>query len=183
MRSVKWLTVEKWLERSKPFQIAHQFNLRKKTVANIVDRFVHTSSPYTEFCKQQRPSMYTTEIQKQLIENQVIDSQRFDKFCIDTRFGLLIQKVDNSSKRELDNFLTESAQEKLEEYLDVCSNCDPRNRHFFEKSSVIKTTGKRSYCRANLWSSVVPKLTTTFHGFTLCFHYGFLKFRPVVVTW
>ena len=101
VRSVKWLTVEKWLERSKPFQIAHQFNLPKKTVANIVDRFVHTSSPYTEFCKQQRPSMYTTEIQKQLIENQVIDPQRFDKLCIDMRFGLLIQKVDNSSKREL----------------------------------------------------------------------------------
>ena len=95
------MTVEKWLERSKPFQIAYQFNLPKKTVANIVDRFVHTSSPYTEFCKQQRPSMYTTEIQKQLIENQVIDSQRFDKLCIDMRFGLLIQKVDNSSKREL----------------------------------------------------------------------------------
>ena len=40
------------------------------------------------------------------------------------------------------------------------SNCDPRNRHFFDESSVIKTTGKWSYCWANLWSSVTPKLTT-----------------------
>jgi len=27
---------------------------------------------YTEFCKCQRPSMYAKEIQKQLIENQVV---------------------------------------------------------------------------------------------------------------
>ena len=38
--------------------------------------------------------------------------------------------------------------------------CDPRNKHFFDKSSVIKTTGKWSYCWANFWSSVTPKLTT-----------------------
>ena len=29
-------------------------------------------------------NMYATEIQKHLIENQVVDLQRFDKSCIDT---------------------------------------------------------------------------------------------------
>ena len=55
VRPVKWLTVDKWLEGSKPFQIVHQFNLPRKTVTNIVNQFVHTGRP--------------TEIQKQLIKN------------------------------------------------------------------------------------------------------------------
>ena len=88
---VRDIIEEKWLEGSKPFQIARQLNLQRKTVANVVDRFVRTGSVqpgvggnrlrtartddvvlYTEFCKRQRPSMYASEIQKQLIENQVV---------------------------------------------------------------------------------------------------------------
>ena len=61
----------------------------EKTVANVVDRFVRTGSVqpgvggnrlrtartddvvlYTEFCKRQRPSMYASEIQKQLIDSE-----------------------------------------------------------------------------------------------------------------
>ena len=34
---------------------------------------------------------------------------------------------------------------KLDEYLTVCSVCDPSNMHFFDESSVIKTTGNRNY--------------------------------------
>ena len=56
MRPVKWLTVDKWLEGSKPLQIVHQFNLPRKTVTNFVDQFVHTGRPYTEFCERQRSS-------------------------------------------------------------------------------------------------------------------------------
>ena len=38
------------------FQIVQQFNLPRKTVTNIVDQFVHTGRPYTEFCEWQRSS-------------------------------------------------------------------------------------------------------------------------------
>ena len=38
------IIVEKWLEGSKPFQIGLQLNLRRKTVSNIVARFVRTGS-------------------------------------------------------------------------------------------------------------------------------------------
>ena len=37
--------------------------------------------------------------------------------------------------------LTDNAQERLDQYLTVCSACDPKNMHFFDESSVIKTTG------------------------------------------
>ena len=85
------IILEKWLECSKPFQIGLQLNLPRKTVSNIVDWFVRAGSIqpgvggnrlqtartddvvlYTEFCKFQRPSMYATEVQKQLIENQLV---------------------------------------------------------------------------------------------------------------
>ena len=52
------MTVDKWLEGSRPFQIVHQFNLLRRTVTNIVDRFICPGSPYTEFFKQRQPSMY-----------------------------------------------------------------------------------------------------------------------------
>ena len=44
--------------------------------------------------------------------------------------------------------LTDNAQQRLEEYLTVCSACDPRNMHFFDESSVIKTTGNKNYGHA-----------------------------------
>ena len=69
VRPMKWFTVDKWLEGSKPFQVVHQFNLSRKTVTNIVDQFVHTERSY-------KYSMYTTERQKQFIKNWVIDPQR-----------------------------------------------------------------------------------------------------------
>ena len=143
----------------------HQFNLLRKMVTSIADWFLHPGNPYIELGKQQRPSMYATEIRRHLIENQVVDLQRLNKLCIDMWFGLLVQLVDNSSKRErtcLYNnnivMLDWERSRKTWRFLDVCSNCDPSP----DESSVIKTTRKRSYCWANLWSSVALKLTTNY---------------------
>ena len=44
--------------------------------------------------------------------------------------------------------LTDNAQERLHAYLTLCSTCDPRSVHFFDESSVIKTTGNRNYGHA-----------------------------------
>ena len=41
---VRDVIVEKWLGGSKQFEIARQLRLSRKTVANIVDRFVRTGS-------------------------------------------------------------------------------------------------------------------------------------------
>ena len=51
--------------------------------------------------------------------------------------------------------LNDNAQERLDEYLTVCSACDPRNMHFFDESSVIKTTGNRNYGHAPVWQRAV----------------------------
>ena len=51
--------------------------------------------------------MYTAEVQKELIENQVVlpanvPSQASISRVLTRDFGLLVQKDDNSSKREVD---------------------------------------------------------------------------------
>ena len=65
-----------------------QLNLPRKTVSDIVDRFIRTGSVqpgvcgnkirtartddvvlYTEFCKRQRPSVYAAEVQNTIIWN------------------------------------------------------------------------------------------------------------------
>lgn len=51
--------------------------------------------------------------------------------------------------------LTDNAQQRLDEYLTVCSACDPRNMHFFDESSVIKTTGNKNYGHAPVVQSAV----------------------------
>ena len=164
---VRDIIIEKWLEGSKPFQIAQQFNLPRKTVTNIVDRFVRTAGSiqpgvggnrlrtartddvvlYTEFCKRQRPSMYAKEIQKQLIENQVVLPANVPSSIsrvLTSDLGYSYKRLTIVPKGSLTN----NAQERLEEYLTICSACDPRNMHFFDESSVIKTTGNRSYGNA-----------------------------------
>lgn len=80
---VRDIIVEKWLEGSKPFQIAQQLNLPRKTVTNIVDLYrtymkrsarvggnkLRTARTdrvalFTEFCKRQRPSKYAKSRKK-----------------------------------------------------------------------------------------------------------------------
>ena len=44
--------------------------------------------------------------------------------------------------------LTDDAQEKLENYLEICTTYSPQNMHLFDESSVVKTSGTRQYGHA-----------------------------------
>ena len=112
-------------------------NLPRKTVSNIVDRFVRTGSVqpgvggnkirtartddvvlYTEFCKRQRPSVYAAEVQKELIENQVVlpanvPSQASISRVLTSDLGYSYKKMTIVPKERL----TDNAQERLDEYL------------------------------------------------------------------
>ena len=168
VRDIIVIIVEKWLEGSKLFQIGLQLNLPRKTISNIVDRFVRTGSVqpgvggnkkrtartddavlYTEFCKRQKPCVYAAEVQMELIENQVVlpanvPSQASISRVLTSDLGYSYKKMTIVPKESL----TDNAQERLDEYLTVCSACDPRNMHFFDESSVIKTTENRNYGHA-----------------------------------
>ena len=120
---VRDIIVEKWLEGSKPFQIGLQLNLPRKTISNAVDRFARTGSVqpgvgenkirtartddvvlHTEFCKRQRPSVYAAEVQKELIENQVVlpanvPSQASISGVLTSDFGYSYKKMTIVPKR------------------------------------------------------------------------------------
>ena len=72
--------------------------------------------------------MYTKEIQKQLIENQVVlpanvPSQASISRVLTSDLGYSYKRLRIVPKESL----THNAQERLEEYLTICSACDPRN--------------------------------------------------------
>jgi transposase len=165
---VREVIIDKWLKGSLPSEIARQLNLPRKTVANIVDRYLQTGSVepgiggnrsrtartddvilYTEFCKREKPSVYAEEIRKQLVENNVVlaanvPSKTSISRVLTDDLGYSYKKVKVIPKESF----REDIQRKLEEYLALCSTCDARNMHFFDECSVIKTTGNRSYGHA-----------------------------------
>ncbi len=160
--------VGKWLEGFLPYQIASQLNLQRKTVATIIDRFIRTGDICpgvggnrtctartndvvlcTEFYKLDRPSTSAEEIQKQLSENNVVLPNNMPSISSISRIltkdlGYSYKKLTVIAKESL----TDDAQEKLENYLEMCSTCSPRNMHFFGESSVVKTSGTRQYGHA-----------------------------------
>ena len=100
--------------------------------------------------------MYAAEVQKELIENQVVlpanvPSQASISRVLTSDLGYSYKKMTKVPKESLNV----NAQERLDEYLTVCSACDPRNMHFFDESSVIKTTGNRNYGHAPVEQRVV----------------------------
>ena len=82
--------IESWLELKGPSQIGQKLRLLKQTIAKIVDNFIcrrniednkggnDTWSAHAdavnidiEFCKTTNPSIYRSEIQNKLVENNV----------------------------------------------------------------------------------------------------------------
>ena len=126
--------VHKWLNVSQLFEIAQQLNLNRKTVANIVDRYLQTRNVepgvggnrsrtartddailYTEFCKSKKPAMSAEEIQKQLVENDVVlqanvPSQASISRVLTQDLGYSYKKIRNIPQENL----TDNAQRKVE---------------------------------------------------------------------
>jgi len=82
--------VDDWLQGKGPTEIGKELKLAKQTVSSIVDNFVrkgHVEAGkggnkicsaqtddviyYAEYCKQTQPSIYGSEIQRKMVENNV----------------------------------------------------------------------------------------------------------------
>ena len=167
--------VDKWLDGNGPTAIGRQTNIPKSTVVNIVNKFVergdhkHRSGGcstrttrtddvvlYTEYCKQQQPSITANEIQKKLVENDVclaqnVPSQASISRIVQDDLGYSYKRIVPVARESL----TEANEQKLMDYLAVCSNLDPTSMHFFDECSVIKTTGNRRYGHSAIGSIAV----------------------------
>ena len=88
--TVRERIVDDWLEGKGLAEIGKDLRLGKQTVSNIVDNFVRKGhfeagkggnktrstrtddvNYYVEYCKKVQPSIYSSEIQKKLVENNV----------------------------------------------------------------------------------------------------------------
>ena len=92
--AVRKVIIDKWLTGWRIFEVAQQLNINRNTVVNVVDRYLTTGNIepgvggnrsrtartddvilYTEFCKKEKPTMYAKEIQKQLVDNNVVNNE------------------------------------------------------------------------------------------------------------
>ena len=99
-----------------------------------------------ELFKLAKPSMYRGEIRERLLSDGICDRRSVP--CLSSINHAIGKKLGLSYKK-LSVIPSESQSdtqvEKCNEYLDLTSRMDPSKLHFFDESSVIKTTGNRRY--------------------------------------
>ena len=94
---------------------------------------------YTEYYKQQQPSMSAEEIQQKLVNNNVCLAENVPSSATITRalhddLGYSYKQL-NVTVRES---LTENVQDRLTEYLTACSTIDARSMHFLTNVLSLK---------------------------------------------
>lgn len=143
--------MEHWLKGSGHREIGRQLNFPKSTVTNIVNKFLERGDSkhrnggcktrtartddlvmYTEYCKQQQPSLSAEEIQGKLLENNVCLIQNIPSKSSITR---IVREDLGYSNKQLKVVARESSsvecEQGLVDYLSICSTLDTRNMHFF----------------------------------------------------
>ena len=93
-----------------------------------------------------KPSIYSSEIQNKLVEDNVclhenVPSRSSISGSLKHDLGYSYKKISVIPQESL----TPENENRLFEYLTVCATIDPRTMHFFDESSVVKTTGNRHY--------------------------------------
>ena len=156
---------EKIVDCKGPAEIGKEMRLARQTVSNIIDNFVRKGQVtageggnrtrlartddvnyYVEYCKKVQPSIYSCEIQRKLVKNNVCLQQNVPPCSSIARS--LKQDLGYSSKKLSiipRESLTPENETRLNQYLAVCTRIDPRTMHFFDECSVVKTTGNRNY--------------------------------------
>ena len=146
-------------------EIARRLCLNKATVSNIINTFINENRlapktggnyvrtarsenaiTYIEYCKNQRPSTFAKEIQRDLVSNQVCLPETVPSCASISRasrydLGYSYKRLHKIARESL----TERTQERLMEYLAAIEDKGYRTLHFFDEASVIKTTGNRNY--------------------------------------
>ena len=114
--------------------------LNKQIVSSIVDNFVrkeHVEAGkggnkirsartddviyYAEYCKQTQPSIYGSEIQRKMVENNVTSRSAISRILTQD-LGYSFKKVSAIPQESL----TPDAEARLIQYLTVCAEIDPR---------------------------------------------------------
>ena len=111
---------------------------------------------YTEYCKQQQPSITAKEIQKKFVEDNVCLTENLPSESSISRtvlddLGYSYKRLNVIARESL----TENCEQRLLDYLSICSTLDSTSMHFFDECSVMKTTGNRHYGHSPIGSIAV----------------------------
>ena len=102
-----------------------------------------------ELFKLSKPSMYSREIRERLLNDGICDRRSIPGLstiqeAISRKIGMSYKKLSVVPSESQTN----AQVERCNEYLELTSRMDPSKLHFFDESSVIKTTGNRRYGHA-----------------------------------
>jgi transposase len=145
--------------------ISQMLNISKQTVSNIINRLVSQgtmlpgkpggkertiSTPpvveFVEYCKLLKPSSLTSEIQQGLIDNGICTAANLPAR---STVGDILKKDLNFTWKKLsirpEESLTHERLLQTLNYIMYISGVDPSTIHFFDESSVVKTTPNRIY--------------------------------------
>jgi transposase len=154
-----------WSLGYKQQDIATTLRLSFQTVSNIINRFIRfgailpgktgwkertISTPqvveFVEYCKVSKPSTSASELQEALIENDVCT---IDNIPARSTISDILRKDLNFTWKKLSvrpaESLTEENIQRTLDYIMYMSGLDPSTVHFFDESSVVKTTPNRTY--------------------------------------
>lgn len=157
-----------WTEGESNNNIANRFGISTKTVSNIVQNMIERGhlldvkpgekrreigSPnvveHIEFQKLSKPSTSAAEIQAALLNDRVCT---VDNLPARSTIGDIIRKDLNYTYKKLnvvpEESLTQVNRERTIQYIMQMSELDPSRVHFFDESSIKRTTGNRKYGHA-----------------------------------
>ena len=154
-----------WSSGTKQAQIAEVVGLSPQTVSNIVKHFLQhgkyfpgkpgwkertVSTPevveFVEYCKITKPSTYNSEIRQALVGNGICTAANAPS-C--SKISDILRQDLNFTFKKLSVCPEESLSEenliKMQDYIMFMAGVDPLKVHFFDESSVTKTTPNRNY--------------------------------------
>ena len=154
-----------WTSGSKQAQIAEEVGLSPQTISNIVNKFLQrgtyfpgkpgwkertVSTPdvveFVEYSKLTKPSSYTSEIRQALVGNGICAAANAPSR---STISDILRKDLNFTFKKLsvcpEESLSEENRIKTLDYIMFMAGVDPLRVHFFDESSVTKTTPNRFY--------------------------------------
>ena len=141
-------------------KISHETKVNISTIKRIIAQYANTGSfspkkssgrkrsictneiiQFIEFLKFSRPSIYAEEIRREIMALGVVNIPAVTTIndVIRNQLGLTykkIQAVPAESQRE-------DIKQKTVEFMAIMSDVDPASLHFFDESSVVRTSGNR----------------------------------------
>ena len=135
---------------------------------------------YIEVQKVMKPSTYSTELQQRLLLDGVVQPANLPSV---SQINKVIRKELLMTRKKLTTIplecTTPEATTAIDDFLTEIANINPTTLHFFDESSVIKTTENRNYGSSPLGQAafkIQRYASNAIFAINLCIHFPALIF-------